>query len=55
MEKKNTSKIGVCIKFCNLNKATHKDEYHVPIANMLIKNAFGHRVISFLDGNDGYN
>jgi hypothetical protein len=27
----------------------------MPIANVLITNAFGHRVISFLDGNDGYN
>jgi hypothetical protein len=27
----------------------------VPIANMLINNASGHRVISFLDGNAGYN
>jgi hypothetical protein len=25
------------------------------IADMLINNAFGHRVISFLDGNAGYN
>jgi hypothetical protein len=27
----------------------------MPIANMLINNASGHRVISFLDGNTGYN
>jgi hypothetical protein len=27
----------------------------MPIANILINNAFGHRVISFLDGNTGYN
>jgi hypothetical protein len=50
MEKKNTGKIQVCIDFCNLNKATSKDEYPMPIANMLINNASGHRVISFLDG-----
>jgi hypothetical protein len=55
MEKKNTSKIWVCIDFCNLNKATPKDEYPMPIADMLINNSFGHRVISFLDGNVGYN
>jgi hypothetical protein len=42
-------------RFHNLNKATPKDEYPMPIANMLINNAFGHRVISFLDGNVGYN
>jgi hypothetical protein len=55
VEKKSTSKIWVCIDFCNLNKATPKDEYLVPIADMLINNASGHRVISFLDGNAGYN
>jgi hypothetical protein len=27
----------------------------MPIANMLINNASGHQVISFLDGNAGYN
>jgi hypothetical protein len=55
MEKKNTGKIRVCIDFRNLNKATPKDEYPMPIADMLINNASGHRVISFLDGNDGCN
>jgi hypothetical protein len=55
MEKKNTGKIWVCIDFHNLNKATPKDEYPMPIADMLINNASGHRVISFLDGNAGYN
>jgi hypothetical protein len=55
MEKKNTSKIRVYIDFHNLNKVTPKDEYHMPIADMLINNASRHRVISFLDGNAGYN
>jgi hypothetical protein len=55
MEKKNTSKIWVCIDFHNLNKANPKDEYPMPIADMLINNASGHRVISCLDGNAGYN
>jgi hypothetical protein len=27
----------------------------MPIADMLINNASGHRIISFLDGNAGYN
>jgi hypothetical protein len=55
VEKKNTSKIRVCIDFHNLNKATPKDEYPMPIADMLMNNASGHRVVSFLDGNAGYN
>jgi hypothetical protein len=55
VEKKNTDKILVCIDFRNLNKATSKDEYSMLIADVLINNASGQRVISFLDGNAGYN
>jgi hypothetical protein len=54
VEKKNTGKIWVFIDFHNLNKATPKDEYPMPIADMLINNAFGHWVIIFLDGNTSY-
>jgi hypothetical protein len=54
-EKNNIGKIQVCIDFHNLNKANPKDEYLVPIADMLINNTSEHHVISFLDGNAGYN
>jgi hypothetical protein len=50
-----TDKIQVCIDFHNLNKTTPKDEYPMLIADMLINNVSGHRVISFLDGNTSYN
>jgi hypothetical protein len=55
VEKKGSGKIGVCIYFRDLNKATPKDEYPMPIADMMINDASGHKVISFLDGNAGYN
>jgi hypothetical protein len=42
MVEKNTGKIWVCIDFHNLNKATPKDEYPRPIADMLIYNSSGH-------------
>jgi hypothetical protein len=38
-----------------LNRATPKDEYPMPIADTLINNASGNRIISFLDGNAEYN
>ena len=50
-KKKDSGKIRVCIDFRDLNKATRKDEYPMPIADMLINEASGHRVICFLDGN----
>jgi hypothetical protein len=52
---KNTGKIQLCIDFCNLNIATPKDEYPVPIVYTFINNSFGHREISFLDGNASSN
>jgi hypothetical protein len=55
VEKKNTDKIWVCVDFRNLNRAMSKDEYPMPIAESLINRASGNRIISFLDGNAGYN
>jgi hypothetical protein len=52
---KESGKLRVCIDFRNLNRATPKDEYPMPIADTLINNASGNIIISFLDGNAGYN
>ena len=48
-------KLRVCIDFRDLNKATLMDGYPMSIANMLVDTAAGHKVISFMDGNAGYN
>jgi hypothetical protein len=50
-----SGKLRVCIDFRNLNRATPKDECLMPIADTLINNVSGNRIISFLDGNAGYN
>jgi hypothetical protein len=55
IEKKGTKKLCVCVDFRDLNKATNKDEYPMPIDDFLVNSASGHRVLSFLDGNAGYN
>ena len=36
VEKKDSGRLRVCIDFRNLNRATPKDEYPMPIADMLV-------------------
>jgi hypothetical protein len=45
----------VCVDFRDLNRATPKDEYPMPVAETLINEAAGHKMLSFMDGNAGYN
>ena len=52
---KKNGKLRVCINFRDLNKATPMDGYSMPIADMLVDAAAGHKVISFMDDNAGYN
>ena len=52
---KKNGKLRVCIDFRDLNKATPMDGYPMPIADMLVDAAARHKVISFMDGNAGYN
>jgi hypothetical protein len=52
---KNTGKIRICVDFRNLNRATPKDEYLMPVADFLIDSTSSNKVISFFDGNAGYN
>jgi len=52
---KKNGKVRVCIYFRDLNKATPKDEYPMPIADQLVDAASGHKILSFMDGNAGYN
>jgi hypothetical protein len=43
------------VDFKDHNRATPKDEYPMPIAETLINTAAGHKILSFMDGNSGYN
>jgi len=52
---KKNGKLGVCINFRDLNKATPMDGYPMPVADMLVDVAAGYKVINFMDGNAGYN
>jgi hypothetical protein len=43
------------VNFRYLKRVTSKDEYPMPIDDMLINDALGHKVINILDGNAVYN
>jgi hypothetical protein len=43
------------VDFGNLNRATPKDEYPMPVAETLINVATGNKILSFIDGNADYN
>jgi ribonuclease HI len=45
----------VCVDFRDLKRATPKDEYPMPVAKILINAAAGHKMLSFMDSNAGYN
>jgi hypothetical protein len=45
----------VCVDFRDLNRATPKDEYSMPVAKTLINVAIDNKILSFMDGNADYN
>jgi hypothetical protein len=45
----------VYMDFRDLNRATSKDEYPMPFAETLINAVAGNKILSFMNGNAGYN
>ena len=54
MMKKN-GKLRVCVDFRDLNVATPKNMYVMPIANMLVDSITNNELLSFMDGFSRYN
>ena len=52
---KKNGKLRVCIDCRNLNSATLKVEYPMPIADMLVDATVGHNILSFMHGYSRYN
>ncbi|KAG9450365.1 hypothetical protein H6P81_010330 [Aristolochia fimbriata] len=53
--KKKSGQIRVCVNFCDLNKACPKDDFPLPITELMVDAMTGHEALSFMDGSSGYN
>lgn len=53
--KKKNGQIRVCIDYRDLNKACPKDEFPLPIPELMVDIASEHAIFSFMDGSSGYN
>ncbi|XP_070011134.1 uncharacterized protein [Nicotiana sylvestris] len=53
--RKKNGKIRVCVDFRDLNNACPKDEFPLPIPELMIDATTGYEAMSFMDGSSGYN
>ncbi|KAI5347445.1 hypothetical protein L3X38_015324 [Prunus dulcis] len=53
--KRKTEAVRICVDYRNLNEASPKDAYPMPMADMLVDGAAHNQMLSFMDGNAGYN
>ncbi|XP_075109051.1 uncharacterized protein LOC142180854 [Nicotiana tabacum] len=53
--KKKNGQIRVCVDFKDLNNACPKDEFPLPIPELMIDSTTGYEAMSFMDGSSGYN
>ncbi|KAG9450039.1 hypothetical protein H6P81_010004 [Aristolochia fimbriata] len=53
--KKKNGQIRVCVDFRDLNKACPKDDFPLPITELMVDTTTGHKALSFMDGSSGYN
>ncbi|KAL0368461.1 UNVERIFIED_CONTAM: Transposon Tf2-12 polyprotein [Sesamum calycinum] len=53
--RKKNGQIRVCVDFRDLNNACPKDDFPLPIAELMIDATIGHKALSFMDGSSGYN
>ncbi|KAG9449974.1 hypothetical protein H6P81_009939 [Aristolochia fimbriata] len=53
--KKKTGQIRVCVDFRDQNKACPKDDFPLPITELMVDSTTGHEALSFMDGSSGFN
>ena len=52
---KKNGKLRICVDFRNLNNATPKDEYPMPMADLHVDGVAGYQILSMMAGHSGYN
>ncbi|KAI5396510.1 hypothetical protein KIW84_062648 [Lathyrus oleraceus] len=52
---KKYGKVRMCVDYRELNKASPKDDFHLPHIDILVDNTTQFSVFSFMDGFSGYN
>ena len=53
--RKKNGEISICVDFINLNQASLKDNFSLPIMDQILQMVAGLEMMSFLDGFSGYN
>jgi Reverse transcriptase (RNA-dependent DNA polymerase) len=53
--KKKNGQICICVDFRDLNKACPKDDFPLPVTEIIIDHTSSYEVFSFMDGYAGYN
>ena len=53
--RKKNGKLRICVDFRDLNQACPKDEFPLPITELMVDATTGFKAMSFMDGFSGYN
>ena len=53
--RKKNGQIRVCVDFRDLNNACPKDDFPLPLTELMVDATTGHEALSFMDGSSGYN
>jgi len=53
--RKKNGKLRICVDFRDLNDACPKDDFPLPVTELMIDATTGHKALSFMDCTAGYN
>ena len=53
--RKKNGQLRICVDFRDLNSACPKDDFPLPVTELMVDSTTGHEVLSFMDCTAGYN